>query len=195
MKMTKVLWITLVLALLSACQVKKKETVSRDITKAVPVMCAPKAVDALAYTDQPAPVFTGLGDYDFSITTKSKKAQQFFLQGFKLANSFNHAEAARSFIYATRLDPECAMCHWGLAYVLGPNYNAGMDPSTMEIANESVAKAQAYMNKTTEREQALIRAIAQRYPPEPVEDRSEYDAAYIEAMRQAHRGSPACRIR
>ena len=188
--MTKVLWITLALALLSACQVKKKETVSRDINKAVPVMCAPKAVDALAYSDQPAPVFTGLGNYDFPITTKSQEAQQFFLQGFKLANSFNHAEAARSFIYATRLDPECAMCHWGLAYVLGPNYNMGMDPSTVEVANESVAKAQEYMSHTTEREKALIRAIAKRYPPEPVEDRSEYDAAYVEAMRQVHRQFP-----
>ena len=188
--MKKVLGIVLALALLQACQAKKKKTAGRDITKAIPVMCAPKAVDALAYTDQPAPVFTGLGDYDFPITTKSKEAQQFFLQGFKLANSFNHAEAARSFIYATKLDPECAMCHWGLAYVLGPNYNVGMDPSTVEIANESVANAVKYMGNATAREQALIRAISKRYPPEPVEDRSGYDRAYIEAMRQAHRQFP-----
>ena len=183
--MKKVLGIVLALALLQACQAKKKKTADRDITKAIPVMCAPKAVDALAYTDQPAPVFAGLGDYDFPITTKSKEARQFFLQGIKLANGFNHAEAARSFIYATRLDPECAMCHWGLAYVLGPNYNVGMDPAAIGIANESVAKALQYMDNTSAREQALIRAIAKRYPPEPVDDRSEYDQAYIEAIRQA----------
>ena len=82
------------------------------------------------------------------------------------------------------------MCHWGLAYVLGPNYNMGMDPAVVEVANESVAKALKYMGNTTAREQALIRAIARRYPPEPVEDRSEYDEAYIEGMRQARRQFP-----
>lgn len=184
------MWSLLVLALLSGCQARKKKVADRDVTKAAPAMCAPKAVDALADTDQPAPVFTGLGDYDFPITTGSAEARQFFLQGFKLANAFNHAEAARSFIYATKLDPECASCYWGLAYVLGPNYNAGMDPSVVEIANEAVAKAQKYMANTTEREQALIRAIARRYPPEPIPDRSEYDQAYVDAMRQAHRQFP-----
>ncbi len=188
--MNKVLWIALALAALTACQAKKAQPADRDITKARPVMCAPKAVDALMDTDQPAPVFAGLGDYDFPITTKSEEARQFFLQGFKLANAFIHAEAARSFIYATKLDPECAMCHWGLAYVLGPNYNMGMDPAVVEIANEAVAKALKYMAGTTEREQSLIRAIATRYPPEPTDDRSEYDEAYIEAMRQARRQFP-----
>lgn len=187
--MKKVLWSLLALALLTACQARKKKVAEKDITR-TSVMCAPKAVDALADTDQPAPVFTGLGDYDFPITTESEEARKFFLQGFKLANAFNHSEAARSFIYAAKLDPECAMCHWGLAYVLGPNYNAGMDPSVVEVANEAVAKAQKYMGNTTEREQALIRAIARRYPPEPVDGRSEYDEAYIEAMRQAHRQFP-----
>ncbi|MCB0584694.1 MAG: hypothetical protein KDD06_05120 [Phaeodactylibacter sp.] len=188
--MKKTTWAVLALILLSACQARKKKTARQDITQATPVMCAPKAVDALADTDQPAPVFSGLGDYDFPITTRSEEARKFFLQGFKLANSFNHAEAARSFIYATKLDPECAMCHWGLAYVLGPNYNVGMDPSTVELANESVEQALRYIYDTTPREQALIRAIARRYPPEPVEDRSEYDIAYIEAMRQAYRQFP-----
>lgn len=192
LKMKKVLWSLLALALLWACQARKKKVTDSDITKAIPVMCTPKgkAVDALADTDQPAPVFTGLGDYDFPITTKSEEAQQFFLQGVKLANGFNHAEAARSFLYAIKLDPGCAMCHWGLAYVLGPNYNMGMDPAVVEVANESVAKALKYMGNTTAREQALIRAIARRYPPEPVEDRSEYDEAYIEGMRQARRQFP-----
>lgn len=188
--MKNFLWSLIVLALLLGCQSRKKGTAEQDISKPVPVMCAPKAVDALADTDQPAPVFSGLGNYDFPISTKSEEARQFFLQGIRLANAFNHAEAARSFLYATRLDPECAMCYWGLAYVLGPNYNAGMDPSAVAIANEAVSKALKYMDNTTEREQALIRAIVQRYPQEPVDDRSAYDAAYVEAMRQARRQFP-----
>ncbi|MCB9295173.1 MAG: hypothetical protein H6559_18935 [Lewinellaceae bacterium] len=67
----------------------------------------------------------------------------------------------------------------------------GMDPAVVEVANESVAKALKYMGNTTAREQEyLIRTIARRYPPEPVEDRSEYDEAYIEGMRQARRQFP-----
>jgi hypothetical protein len=36
--------------------------------------------------------------------------------------------AERSFRYAAALDPDCAMCWWGVAYVLGPNINARMSP-------------------------------------------------------------------
>ena len=66
-----------------------------------------------------APKFEGLDGIDFRITTKNPEAQQYFNQGMMLSYGFNHAEAARSFYEATRLDPSCAMCHWGYAYVFG----------------------------------------------------------------------------
>ena len=63
----------------------------------------------------------------FRSTTKSERAQLFINQGLNLAYGFNHAEAARAFAEAARLDPEAAMAYWGQALVLGPNINAPMN--------------------------------------------------------------------
>ena len=153
-------------------------------------MCVPRAIDPLSEFNGPAPIFEGLGNYSFPITTKSKEAQQYFEQGFKLANGFNHAEAARSFKYAIKLDEECAMCHWGLAYVLGPNYNAGMDPNVVEVASQAVKKAMKYMEYTTPREQLLIKIMAKRYPEKVVENRSAFDKAYSDALKLAYEQYP-----
>src|SRR5262245_16742191 len=77
---------------------------------------------------QLAPRLQSLGPHTFPVTTRSRQAQQFVNQGLNLAYGFNHAESARSFREAQRLDPECAMAHWGEALVLGPNINAAMNP-------------------------------------------------------------------
>ena len=67
-----------------------------------------------------AKLLTGLGGHHYTITTKNPQAQRFFDQGLALAYAFNHPEAKRSFEEAVRLDSSCAMCHWGVAFVLGP---------------------------------------------------------------------------
>ena len=72
-------------------------------------------------TKQIAPLFKNLGNHGFSITTSKENAQTFFNQGLKLAYAFNHAEAHRSFMEASRLDSSSPMTYWGQAYVLGPN--------------------------------------------------------------------------
>ncbi|MFP3435554.1 hypothetical protein SB781_37975, partial [Paraburkholderia sp. SIMBA_061] len=59
------------------------------------------------------PLFQGLGDHAFPISTSSEKAQAYFNQGLTFIYGFNHFEAQRSFAEAARLDPTCAMCHWG----------------------------------------------------------------------------------
>ena len=53
----------------------------------------------------------------------SQDARAYFDQGYRLAWGFNHAEAARAFRAAQDLDPQCAMCLWGEAWVLGPHIN------------------------------------------------------------------------
>ena len=62
-----------------------------------------------------------LGDHRYPISTTVAGGQQYFDQGLILSFGFNHAEAGRSFLEAARLDPNCAMCYWGAALVLGPN--------------------------------------------------------------------------
>lgn len=164
----------------------------RDVTQSPKTMCGPNgvSVDALADTDQPAPLFDGLGKYDFPITTSNKKAARYFLQGFQLANGFNHAEAARSFKYAAKLDPDCAMCYWGLAYVLGPNYNGGMQPEVVEIAHTSIQKAVSLKDKVSPKEGQLIDAMAKRYAAEPPENRMALDEAYADHLRVIYKQFP-----
>ena len=82
--------------------------------------------------DKPgAPVFTGLGAHTHRISTHNPDTQKFFDQGVKLLFGFNHAEAIRSFREGARLDPDCAMCWWGVAIALGPNINMTMPPDAV----------------------------------------------------------------
>ncbi len=149
--------------------------------------CAPKTVDTEWYQeDNIAPLLDGLDVLHYPITTSNPEVQKYFDQGLVLSYGFNHAEAARSFYYATKLDPDCAMCYWGYALVLGPNYNAGMDPNNYERAYKAVQKAKELSGNVTEKEKALISALAKRYIPEPVEDRRHLDLAYSAAMKELY---------
>lgn len=149
--------------------------------------CPPATVDSEWYQeDNVAPLLDGLDVLNYPVTTSNPKAQQYFNQGLVLAYGFNHAEAARSFYYATKLDPECAMCYWGFAYVLGPNYNAGMEPDNYSRAYAAVQKAKELSAKATEKERALIDALQRRYVAEPVEDRRDLDVDYSQAMKDLY---------
>ena len=122
----------------------KKETSEKEkiVAGKNSLSCAPATTDAKWFeTDSKAPLFDGLDVIHFPISTKNPEAQKYFNQGLALAYGFNHAEAARSFYYATKLDPKCAMCFWGYAYVLGPNYNAGMEPDNYERAYKAIQQA------------------------------------------------------
>ncbi len=134
-------------------------------------------------SDKPAPLFNNLGGHQHSITTASMDAQRYFNQGLTLGFAFNHAEAERSFRHAARLDPQCAMCWWGVAFVLGPNINKTMDRAAVAPTWEAVQKAQSLATRTTPREQAYIAALAQRYAKEPPADRAPLDTAFANAMR------------
>src|SRR5919106_6300962 len=94
-----------------------------------------------------APRLQNLGVHKFPVTTKNARAQLFINQGVNLAFGFNHAEAARAFAEAARLDPKCAMAYWGHALVLGPNINAPMTPEDEPNALELVHKAVALKAK------------------------------------------------
>jgi len=129
------------------------------------------------------PLFEGLDIVQYPVTTKSKMAQRYFNQGFMLNYAFNHAEEARSFREAIRQDPECAMCYWGVAYVLGPNYNAGMETDVLPMALEALANAKLHMYNATPKEQALILALDKRYPKSKTEEVTPYYQDYAESMK------------
>jgi tetratricopeptide (TPR) repeat protein len=129
-----------------------------------------------------ATLLDGLGSYQRKITTANPDAQRWFDQGLMLSYGFNHDAAERSFLKATELDPDCAMCWWGSALVLGPHVNAAMDPATNDKAWMRLQKAQALAPRVDLWEQAFIEALAARYAEKPGEDRAPLDRAYANAM-------------
>jgi tetratricopeptide (TPR) repeat protein len=141
--------------------------------------------------EPPPPLYRNLGKLHLAVTTNNSQAQAYFDQGLRLSFAFNHAEAVRAFRTAARLDPDCAMCHWGEALALGPNINAPMFPEAAAPAHAAARRALQLAGRATPHEQALIRAVARRYAEAPTKDRSHLDKAYADAMAEAARAFPA----
>ena len=138
----------------------------------------------------PVPLYDDLGDHEYAVTTRVPRAQAYFDQGLRLYYAFNHAEGIRSFREAQRLDPQCAMCWWGEALAWGPNINLPMDRAAGEAAYTAVQRALAVRDHASERERALIDALALRYTAEPPADRAHLDRAYADAMAAVVRRYP-----
>src|SRR5678815_2898245 len=113
------------------------------------------------------PLFQGLGSHTRAITTKSPQAQKYFDQGLNLVFGFNHGAAIRSFKEAARLDPECAMAHWGIALASGPHINFPMLPPMVPQAWDELQLAQKYAPAAKPEDRALIGALARRYVQSP----------------------------
>jgi tetratricopeptide (TPR) repeat protein len=134
--------------------------------------------------DTAIPLFDNLGPHSRQITTASPGAQAYFDQGMRLAYGFGMPEAQRSFEAAIRQDPACAMCHWGLAWALGPYVNGGGDSASLALAHEHVRHAKRLARNATPVERALIDAMLVRYVAAPREsDLARLDTAYMHAMR------------
>jgi tetratricopeptide (TPR) repeat protein len=170
--------------------------------------CRPETAKPPAPPVLQAPRLANVGDARLAITTREPLAQQYFEQGLRLAHAFDHAEALRAFGEAARLDPQCAMCAWGLAYARGPNINhpeRPADPRAVKHAQRALALA----GGVSPRERALIEAMAARLElaaapaaiadpspspvcsmPPPPKDADPLDIAYAQAMANAARTFP-----
>jgi tetratricopeptide (TPR) repeat protein len=133
----------------------------------------------------PAPLLNGMGHLHHPITTSNALAQRYFDQGLTLVYGFNHDEAARSFAYAAKLDPKCAMAFWGIALARGPNYNEWIiDAARENAADEAIQKAQALAAGSSAAEQDYIRAFSKRVSSDPKADQKKLGENYRDAMWQ-----------
>ncbi len=137
------------------------------------------------------PFFPGLGQHHRKITTDSPKAQRYFNQGLGFYHGFNHGAAIRSFEEAIRLDPKCAMAHWGIALASGPHINLPVvPPPAAELAWKELKLAQENAEHASPVERALIEALSHRYASPQPEDRAPLDLAYADAMRKVWQEYP-----
>src|SRR5262245_20486484 len=148
------------------------------------------ATPAPDFASNEPPLWDGLGPIAYKISTSSAEAQAYFNQGLRLAYAFNHDEAQRAFRKAQKLDPDCAMCFWGEAFVLGPNINLPMQEPAIAPAYAAAQKAKALAAKASPREQALINALVARYSSDPKAARPPLDAAYAAGMAKAAKQFP-----
>jgi tetratricopeptide (TPR) repeat protein len=150
--------------------------------------------DTLAGWAHDAQIFPALGERSRAIATQSADAQAYFDQGMHWLWAFNHDEATRSFARAATLDPRCALCFWGVALSIGPNYNdASMSAPRGRVAFAALHAAQRLAPHATPVEQALIAALARRYPDANAIRGQTYNArqqAYADAMRAAAKRFP-----
>jgi len=128
-------------------------------------------------------LFDDLGSYQRAITTDSDQAKAYFDQGLRLQYAFNHPEAIRAYEQALEFDPGCAMCWWGIALAAGPNINSIIDQAGADLAREAIAEAIARIEGTEPVEAALIRALSERYGPEPIVNRVVQDSAWATTMQ------------
>lgn len=138
---------------------------------------APKAEKA------PDLALTAVGRHHHPIQTKSPAAQQYFDQGFTFLYGFNHEEAIRAFRKAAELDPASPMPLWGMAFALGPNYNAPVDLQAEKMAFEAIGKAQKLAEKAPQIEKDYVAAMATRYSGEINPDYPRLSKNFAAAMK------------
>jgi tetratricopeptide (TPR) repeat protein len=99
------------------------------------------------------------GNLHRTINTTSIEAQKHFNRGLAHAYGFNFDEAQFEFLTAVHEDPDCAMCHWGLAYCGGANINEREKywPGSDEAAARAVKLAKDPL------ERAFASALVIRY--------------------------------
>ena len=119
----------LALVFLSAATLRAQQPMT--MTGAMPDMQLVPPPDQL-----PVPMhLTGIGNSHIHITARPE-AQIWFDQGLNLLHDFWDYESAKSFEQAIRVDPDCAMCWWGLAQAEGFR---GKDQK--QRGNQAVAQA------------------------------------------------------
>ena len=99
----------------------------------------------------PVPIhMTGIGNAHIAITA-TPEAQAWFDQGLNLMHDFWDYESVKAFEQSVRVDPNCAMCWWGLAQAEGFRHSP-----RQSYAREALNKAVALKDRVTEPEKLYI---------------------------------------
>ncbi len=143
---------------------------------------------SLGFADDPrkseVPFFDGLGEHSRKIETRNPKVQRYFDQGLMFMFAYNHDEAVRAFRQVADLEPECAMAYWGIALASGMNYNdPAFTPEKAKVTSDALAKAHEKTSEQVTANQALINALAARYPDPAPKERADAEKAYSDAMK------------
>ena len=162
------------------------------LTASAPAFAAPAQQHDHAAASVVSAVCTapGFGKIHHPVNTPNPQAQRLFEQAMALDYGFNHSQAEQCFRRAAELEPKMAMAYWGIALVLGTNYNLPVDDEREKLAYESVQKALALSANARRNERDYIEALAKRYTKQPHPDYERLEATYHDAMREIYQRYP-----
>jgi hypothetical protein len=128
----------------------------------------------------------GIGNVHIKITA-SPEAQLWFDQGLNLYHDFWEYESLRAFQQGVRVDPQCAMCYWGI-------YQAEIfrHSSSKHYANATLAKAVSLKGHASKAERLYIEASAAHEAEEKDKKDSakEGDSREVQILRKLVKHSP-----
>src|SRR5277367_2975845 len=146
----------------------------------IPMPCHPMPTrEEVAPEKLPPPEkLTGIGNAHIKITA-TPEAQIWFDQGLNLLHDFWDYESVRAFEQAIRVDPNCAMCYWGV-------YRAELftHRSAKYYGRQALAKAVALKKQVSEPERLYIEAAEKS-------DKKKNSDATIKVYRKLVKKSPA----
>ena len=112
-------------------------------------------LDELPPDKYPAPQkLSGIGNVQIKITA-TPEAQRWFDQGLNLLHDFWDYESVRAFEQGVRVDPQCAMCYWGLYHA-----ETFRRSSSKRFADQALAKAVSLKGHASKAERLYIEASA-----------------------------------
>jgi hypothetical protein len=143
--------------------------------------------DEVAPDKLPVPQkLSGIGNAHIKITATSE-AQAWFDQGLNLYHDFWDYESARAFEQSVRVDPQCAMCYWGI--YLAETFRHS---SSKHFADQALAKAVSLKGHVSKAERLYIEASAAHEAAEKErKDRDEQgDSKEVQGLRKLVKRSP-----
>ncbi|MBD3673021.1 MAG: redoxin domain-containing protein, partial [Planctomycetaceae bacterium] len=129
------------------------DTQSSDTEEAVEDLAPGHSAHGEAFNEGPrqgATLLGGTGPIHFEVSSDNPDVQKFVEQGVGQLHGFWYFEAERSFRQAAMIDPECAICYWGMAMA---NY------SNKKRAKGFLEKALELREGASEREAMYIDAL------------------------------------
>ncbi len=134
----------------------------------------------------PPQKLTGIGNAHIRITA-TPEAQMWFDQGLNLLHDFWDYESVRAFEQSVRVDPQCAMCYWGVYQAEKFRHS-----NSAYFADPALAKAVSLKGRASKSERLYIEAsvAAEAAEKSEKEEKKTGDSKEVQLYRKLVKGSP-----
>jgi len=133
----------------------------------------------------PPQKLTGIGNAHIRITA-TPEAQMWFDQGLNLLHDFWDYESVRAFVQGVRVDPQCAMCYWGIYHAeLFTHSNAKY------YAKQALAKAVSLKGHVSKAERLYIEASEASEAADKSDKKDKRESKEVQLYRRLVKHYPA----